>query len=131
MEQERSKISRNYSKVKKHRIIKHVQLFKIHKAIIYVVSAISSQRCCRETYLYWNNKQSVSWSLSQSQDWTQFKKITLFSYYSMRVVVLGAHSIRKEEKYSKLVRAVEKRFPHPNYDHYLLGNNLMLLKVWR
>ncbi|CAI5682627.1 unnamed protein product [Oreochromis niloticus] len=49
--------------------------------------------------------------------------------HRMRVVVLGAHSIRKEEKYSKLIRAVEKSFPHPNYYHYLLGNDLMLLKL--
>ncbi|CAI5649162.1 unnamed protein product [Oreochromis niloticus] len=47
----------------------------------------------------------------------------------MRVVVLGAHSIRKEKKYSKQIRAVEKSFPHPNYYHYLLGNDLMLLKL--
>ncbi|XP_030593177.1 granzyme A-like [Archocentrus centrarchus] len=44
-------------------------------------------------------------------------------------VTLGVHSITKEEKYSKQVREVEKRFPHPDYQNLSQGNDLMLLKL--
>lgn len=47
----------------------------------------------------------------------------------MRWVILGAHSINEEEKGSKQFREVEELFPHPDYYHYLQGNDLMLIKV--
>ncbi|XP_031605482.2 granzyme A-like [Oreochromis aureus] len=47
----------------------------------------------------------------------------------MRWVILGAHSINEEEKGSKQVQVVEELFPHPDYYHYLQGNDLMLLKL--
>ncbi|XP_005734091.1 granzyme K-like [Pundamilia nyererei] len=47
----------------------------------------------------------------------------------MRWVILGAHSINEEEKGSKQVREVEELFPHPDYYHYLQGNDLMLIKL--
>ncbi|XP_030593646.1 granzyme A-like [Archocentrus centrarchus] len=48
---------------------------------------------------------------------------------NMIKVTLGAHSITKREKYSKQVREVEKRFPHPYYQNAFQGNDLMLLKL--
>uniref|UniRef100_A0A3Q4GEG6 Peptidase S1 domain-containing protein n=1 Tax=Neolamprologus brichardi TaxID=32507 RepID=A0A3Q4GEG6_NEOBR len=47
----------------------------------------------------------------------------------LTAVVLGAHSIRKEEKDSKQIREVEKLFPHPNYTRVTKGNDLMLVKL--
>uniref|UniRef100_A0A3Q0SX05 trypsin n=1 Tax=Amphilophus citrinellus TaxID=61819 RepID=A0A3Q0SX05_AMPCI len=47
----------------------------------------------------------------------------------MILVTLGAHSITKEENYSKQFREVEKRFPHPEYDDAHDDNDLMLLKL--
>ncbi|XP_030593761.1 granzyme K-like [Archocentrus centrarchus] len=44
-------------------------------------------------------------------------------------VTLGAHSIKRTEKYSKQVREVERRFPHPDYSDRYHDNDLMLLKL--
>ncbi|CAI5649325.1 granzyme K-like [Oreochromis niloticus] len=44
-------------------------------------------------------------------------------------VTLGAHSISKEEKYSKQIQIVEKRFPHPDYCCAKHDDDLMLLKL--
>ncbi|XP_003444601.2 granzyme K [Oreochromis niloticus] len=44
-------------------------------------------------------------------------------------VTLGAHSISKEEKYSKQIQIVEKSFPHPHYCCAHHDNDLMLLKL--
>lgn len=55
--------------------------------------------------------------------------LCIFFFYSISEVILGAHSIKKEEKDSKQFREVKKQFPHPDFCNILKGNDLMLLKV--
>ncbi|XP_026198937.1 granzyme A-like [Anabas testudineus] len=47
----------------------------------------------------------------------------------MKTVLLGVHSIKKNEKNSRQVRNVEKQFPHPYYDAKNKNNDIMLLKL--
>lgn len=68
-------------------------------------------------------------NLKKSSMWTVITKVFFFLFVRMRWVILGAHSINEEEKGSKQVREVEELFPHPDYYHYLQGNDLMLIKV--
>lgn len=68
-------------------------------------------------------------NLKKSSMLTVITKVLFFLFVRMRWVILGAHSINEEEKGSKQVREVEELFPHPDYYHYLQGNDLMLIKV--
>ncbi|XP_041855644.1 granzyme A-like [Melanotaenia boesemani] len=48
---------------------------------------------------------------------------------SIQKVLLGVHSIKKEEKDTRQVRKVTKSFPHPCFDEADRVNDLMLLKL--
>ncbi|XP_031591146.2 granzyme K-like [Oreochromis aureus] len=55
--------------------------------------------------------------------------LTAAHCHGMDQVTLGAHSISREEKYSKQIRVIEEHFPHPQYCCAFHNNDLMLLKL--
>ncbi|CAN9512988.1 unnamed protein product [Ophioblennius macclurei] len=55
--------------------------------------------------------------------------LTAAHCHDVTSVLLGVHSIKKEEKDSRQVRQVARKHPHPFYDKESKDNDLMLLKL--